>query len=228
MRKIIVGAFVSVDGVMQAPGGPDEDPSGGFAHGGWIAPLFDAECGAVIEALLSDSYDLLLGRRTYDIFAAHWPHVPKDPNAKGYDAGSAKLGERFDRVTKYVATHRPDSLAWQNSKALDGDVVAALRRLKREDGPNLVTQGSTELVHQLFQHDLVDELRLFVFPIVLGRGKRLFDDRSAPAGLRLVKSVTSANGAVIASYARAGAVTTGSLALEEPTREELERRKNLK
>lgn len=228
MRKIIVGAFVSVDGVMQAPGGPDEDPSGGFTHGGWIAPLFDAECGAAIEALLSQSYDLLLGRRTYDIFAAHWPHVPKDPKDKGYDAGSAKLGEQFDRITKYVATHRPDSLAWKNSKALDGDVVAALRRLKNEDGPNLVTQGSTELVHQLFQHDLVDELRLFTFPIVLGRGKRLFDGTSAPVGLRLVTSVTSAKGTVIASYARAGAVTTGSLALEEPPREELERRKNLK
>ena len=211
MRKIIVAAFTSLDGVMQAPGGPEEDRSGGFAYGGWVAPHFDETVGEAMGELFSRPFELLLGRRTYDIFAAHWPRVPDD----NPDAGIAAL---FNGITKHVATHRPDSLDWQNSRALGEDVIASLRALKQGDGPDLLTQGSSDLVQQLLAADLVDELRVLVFPVVLGRGKRLFGDNAAPGGLKLRKSVASPNGVVIASYERAGEVQTGSFALEEPAR----------
>lgn len=223
MRKIVVGAFVSLDGVMQGPGGPEEDRSGGFEHGGWIVPHWDDVVGAGIEQAFKEPYDLLLGRKTYDIFAAHWPHVQKDPAAKDYDAGSADMGRAFDAATKYVATHRPESLKWQNSKALGEDVVASLRALKRGEGPRLVTQGSTEVVHTLLSADLVDELRILTFPVVLGKGKRLFAE-GAPASFKLTSSSVSPSGVVIAAYERVGGITTGSFAFPEPTPEELERR----
>lgn len=223
MRKIIVGAFVSLDGVMQAPGGPDEDPTGGFEHGGWVAGYFDDVLGGAIGELFSRPYELLLGRRTYDMFAAHWPHVT-DPSGPDF-----AIAEQFNRIAKHVATHRPDSLTWKNSRALGPDPVAAVRELKSGDGPSLVTQGSTELLQQLFANDLVDELRLFVFPILLGHGKRLFGSGARPSGYRLLEtSRTSPSGVVIASYARAGEVKRGSFALAEPTPEEIERRKNLR
>jgi dihydrofolate reductase len=222
MRKIVVGAFVSLDGVMQAPGGPEEDPTGGFEHGGWVAGYFDDVVGATMGELFSKPYELLLGRKTYDIFAAHWPHIT-DPGAPDF-----AIAEQFNRITKHVATHRPESLAWKNSRALGPDPVAKLRALKKEEGPALLTQGSSELVQTLFASDLVDELRLLVFPIVLGKGKRLFGDRAMPAGFRLESSRVSPSGVVIASYARAGAVKTGSFALEQPPPEEIARRKTLR
>lgn len=227
MRKIIVGAFMSIDGVMQAPGGPEEDPSGGFAHGGWVAGHWDEAIGASIDALFGEPFDLLLGRRTYDIFAAHWPYVEKDPSGAGYDEGSAKIGETFDRITKYVATHRPQSLGWQNSQGLGTDIVATLRELKKGDGPRLLTQGSTVLLHTLLEYDLVDELNLIVLPLMLGKGKRLFGEASAPAAFELVRSSTSAKGTVFATYRRAGDIQTASFAMENPTDQELERRKTL-
>jgi dihydrofolate reductase len=227
MRKIIVGAFVSLDGVMQAPGGPDEDPTGGFKYGGWVAPLWDDVTGKAMDESFAKPYDLLLGRKTYDIFAAHWPYVKTDPKASDFDALNAQIAEQFNRVTKYVATHRPESLTWQNSRGLGTDVVATLRELKRQDGPALLTQGSTELVHTLFANDLVDEVRVLTYPLVLGRGKRLFDAQSKPAAFSLVHSQVSPNGVVIATYVRAGEVKTGSFALEEPTPAELERRRKL-
>jgi dihydrofolate reductase len=222
MRKIVVGAFVSLDGVMQAPGGPEEDPTGGFEHGGWVAGYFDDVVGATMGELFSKPYELLLGRKTYDIFAAHWPHIT-DPGAPDF-----AIAEQFNRITKHVATHRPESLAWKNSRALGPDPVAKLRALKKEEGPALLTQGSSELVQTLFASDLVDELRLLVFPIVLGKGKRLFGDRAMPAGFRLESSRVSPSGVVIASYARAGAVKTGSFMLEQPSPEEIARRKTLR
>lgn len=228
MRKIIVGAFVSLDGVMQAPGGPDEDPTGGFKYGGWVAPLWDDVTGKAMDESFAKPYDLLLGRKTYDIFAAYWPYVKTDPKASDFDALNAQIAEQFNRVTKYVATHRPESLTWQNSRGLGTDVVATLRELKRQDGPALLTQGSTELVHTLFANDLVDELRVLTYPLVLGRGKRLFDAGSKPAAFSLAQSKVSPNGVVIATYVRAGDVKTGSFALAEPTPAELERRRKLK
>jgi dihydrofolate reductase len=228
MRKIVVGAFVSVDGVMQAPGGPEEDPTGGFRHGGWTVPYWDDVTGAAMGETFSVPFDLLLGRKTYDIFAAHWPYVQMDPKASDFDALNVEIARRFDAITKYVATHRPESLTWQNSRGLGTDVVATVRELTKQDGPILITQGSSELVHLLLAHDLVDELRLLTYPLVLGRGKRLFGTDAAPAAFQLVTSKVSPTGAVIATYARAGEVKTGSFAMEQPTAAELERRRNLK
>jgi len=217
MRKIVTGAFVSLDGVMQAPGGPGEDPSGGFRFGGWIVPLCDAVTGAAIGESFATPFDLLLGRRTYDIFAAHWPRIPTDPAARGYDAGNADIARKFNAATKYVATHRPESLTWQHSRALGTDVVAALRELKAQDGPPLLTQGSSELIQILLANDLIDELRLQTFPVVLGRGKRLFGDSAAPAAFKVTKSIVSPSGVVVATYERAGAVQTGSFLLDSST-----------
>lgn len=208
MRKIVVSAFVSVDGVMQAPGGPEEDRSGGFELGGWTFPFFDETVGGAIGEMFAEPFDLLLGRRTYDIFAAHWPKVAADPEPD--DEMSATIAKRFDAVTKYVLTHRPDSLGWVNSKGLGSDPVSALRALAKEEGPTLLTQGSSELVHLLLDHDLVDELRLIVYPAVLGKGKRLFSGASVPRSLRLAKSKVAANGTFIATYVKSGEVKTGS------------------
>jgi dihydrofolate reductase len=210
MRKIIVAAFLSLDGVAQAPGKPDEDPSGGFRFGGWLPPHADEVFVQAVDDLLTEPYALLLGRKTYDIFAGYWPKVTRDPAAPGFDARSAELSRAFDRVTKYVATHRPESLDWQNTKSLGADPVAELRRIKQEDGAPLITQGSTELVHLLLANDLVDELRLMTFPLLLGKGKRLFDSGSAPATFMQVKCVKGPKGVVVTAYEKAGDVKTGS------------------
>jgi dihydrofolate reductase len=218
MRKIIVGAFVSLDGVMQAPGGPDEDPVGGFKYGGWVAPYFDKSMEEAVGEMFAKPFDLLLGRKTYDIFAAHWPYVgPDDP-----------IGPLFDRVTKYVATRNPSlKLAWQNSQALGPDAVAALKALKSEEGPDLLTQGSTDFLKTLFENGLVDEINVSVFPLVLGKGKKLFGDGSLPTALKLVSSKVSGSGVTINKYVRDGDIVTGSFAFEQPTEAELERRRKL-
>lgn len=228
MRKIIVAAFVTLDGVMQAPGGPEEDPTGGFELGGWNPPLWDDVVGAAMGEIFERPFDLLLGRKTYDIFAAHWPFIQADPSASNFDALNAAIAEKFNALTKYVATHRPDSLKWQNTQWLGADVVARLRELKQTAGPTLLTQGSTELLATLFAHDLVDELRTLTFPLVLGRGKRLFAGGALPRSFKLVSSRATPNGIVLSSYERAGEVKTGSFMLEQPSPAELERRKNLK
>lgn len=225
MRKLVTMAFVSLDGVIQAPGGPEEDPSGGFEHGGWVAPLVDDAVGAALDEVFSAPFDLLLGRRTYDIFAAHWPFIQTDPAAKDYDEGNAQIARRFNAVTKYVATHRPDSLRWQNTVSLGDDVVSTLRDLKRKDGPPLLTQGSAELIQTLLAHDLVDEIRLMIFPLTLGPGKRLFGEGTKPAAFRLEEATVSPNGVIIARHVRAGEVAAGSFALADPTEAELERRR---
>ncbi|MGU3495359.1 dihydrofolate reductase family protein [Xanthobacteraceae bacterium A53D] len=218
MRKVIVGAFQSLDGVMQAPGGPEEDPIGGFTFGGWATSYFDDAMGAAVGEMFAKPFDLLLGRKTYDIFAAHWPYAGADD----------PIGPLFDRITKFVATRDPDrALSWQNSRTLGPDVVASLRTLKQEDGPDLLTQGSTDLLKTLLATDLVDELNVFTFPVVLGKGKRLFGEATLPAALKLEGSHTSGSGVVISKYLRSGAIVTGSFEFETPTEAELERRRNL-
>lgn len=202
MRKLSVAAFISLDGVVQAPGGPEEDPSGGFAHGGWIVPYSDGT-GEAMGGAFSRPFELVLGRRTYDIFAAYWPRVPKG----SWNQGIADL---FNGVAKHVATHHPETLEWQNSRALGPDVAAAVRELKRGDGPDLLTQGSSDLVRQLLATELVDELRLLVFPILLGRGKRLFDEHARASAFRLEESKALASGVLLTRYVREGEVRTGS------------------
>jgi dihydrofolate reductase len=218
MRKIIAGAFVSLDGVMQAPGGPDEDPTGGFKHGGWVFPYFDEAMREAVGEMFAKPFDLLLGRKTYDIFAAHWPYVGADD----------PIGPLFDRITKYVATRNPSlKLGWQNSRRLSPDAGAAVRRLKGEEGPDLLTQGSTDFLQTLFRHDLIDEINLSIFPVVLGKGKRLFGEGASPTALKLVGSKVSGSGVTINKYVRGGKVVTGSFEFEQPTEAELERRRKL-
>lgn len=183
MRYIIVSAFISLDGVMQAPGGPEEDTSGGFSFGGWTFPYWDDALAEAMEETFSSPFDLLLGRKTYDIFAAHWPLVETDPQAENYNEENMLIADQFNQATKYVATHRPESLNWENSEPLGSDIVKRLQELKNADGKDLMVQGSSELVHQLFAHGLVDQLRLLTYPVILGVGKRLFDKSSTRRGL---------------------------------------------
>ncbi|MCV3243016.1 dihydrofolate reductase family protein [Mesorhizobium sp. ZC-5] len=219
MRKIIVATFVSLDGVMQAPGGPEEDPTGGFRFGGWVAPHFDEASGAAMDEIFSRPYDLLLGRKTYDIFAAHWPFAEGGPDAP--------IAEAFNRIDKYVASRSKRDLTWNNSHWLGEDTVGALKKLKAGDGPDLLVQGSSNLLQTLWKHRLVDEFNVLVFPVLLGKGKRLFGDEVAPAGLKLVKSQSYPTGVIVTKYVPDGEVKTGSFALAEPSEAELERRKNL-
>jgi dihydrofolate reductase len=218
MRKILVATFVSLDGVMQAPGGPQEDPTGGFTFGGWTAPHFDEALGASMGEIFGRPFDLLLGRKTYDIFAAHFPYVTdsNDP-----------IAGLFNSVTKYVASRSQPKLAWQNSQWLGQDAVATLRKLKAGDGPDLLVQGSSQFLQTLWSHALVDELSVLTFPVVLGKGKRLFGEGATPAGLKLLKCRSFPTGVIVANYAADGAVKTGNFQLAEPTEAELERRRKL-
>jgi dihydrofolate reductase len=211
MRKLVTAAFVTLDGVLQAPGGPDEDPSG-FAHGGWAAPYWDDVVDHASEEGFGRPFDLLLGRRTYDIFAGYWPSVDVDPGSATFAAAQADVAHAFNRAVKYVASRSRSEFAWQNSRWLGPDAAAAVRALKQGDGPELVTQGSGDFAQTLLAADLVDELRLLTFPILLGTGKRLFGEGTRPAAFRLARSVTSPSGVVVATYERAGGVRTGSFA----------------
>jgi dihydrofolate reductase len=227
MRTIVMTAFISLDGVIQAPGGPQEDPTGGFEHGGWTPPYGDEALGAAIDEGMSKPFDLLLGRNTYDIFAAHWPYIPTDPSSDGYNPGEAEIALTFNRVTKYVATHEPGTLSWENSRWLGKDAVAAVRDLKGEDGPDLRIWGSSRLVQQLLAADLIDQFQLMIYPLVLGKGKRLFGDGTMPAAFKLEAPQTTTTGVVIATYRRAGEIRTGSYQHAEPSEAELERRGKL-
>ena len=200
MRKLIVAEHLSLDGVIQAPGGPDEDPGGEFRLGGWTVPFFDEAIGQDLQELFSQPFELLLGRRTYDIWAAYWPHVP---------SGNA-IADQFNSVPKHVATHRADTLDWHNSHALQGEPADAVRTLKQQHGPNLMTWGSAEMVRQLLAAGLVDEFRLIIYPVVLGRGKRLFDDSAQSSSFTLAHSTRTASGVLLARYALSGDVRTGS------------------
>ncbi|TMF23170.1 MAG: dihydrofolate reductase [Chloroflexi bacterium] len=198
MRKLIVLSFITLDGVMQAPGGPEEDASGGFKFGGWSVPYFDDFLGKTMSAQMDRPFDLLLGRKTYEIFASYWPQVTDE------------TGRGINEATKYVVSHRPVDTDWKTTVLIDGDAVAKIKQLKAGDGPELQVHGSGNLIQTLLKHDLVDELWLKTFPVVLGTGKRLFADGTMPAGLRVVQSSVSPSGVVVASYARAGDVKTGS------------------
>jgi dihydrofolate reductase len=221
MRKLIVGAMISLDGVMQAPGGPDEDPTGGFKFGGWIAPLGDDPVfGAELGKLFGAPFDLLLGRRTYEIFSAFWPYAEGGPDAD--------IAKTFNRITKYVTTRRGVDLTWNKSVALR-DAAKDVAKLKQEDGPTLLTQGSTELVHALLAAGLVDEIRTFTFPLVLGKGKRLFSDDGQPRMFKLTHSAVGPSGLIAATYARAGEVKTATVGgVIDPSPAELARREKLK
>jgi dihydrofolate reductase len=200
MRKLIVAEQISLDGVIQSPGAPAEDPSGNFRLGGWVVPYADEATGQYVQGLLSQPFELLLGRRTYDIWAAHWPHVP---------AGHA-IADVFNSVPKHVATHRSDTLDWQNSHALGSDLAGAIRVLKQQGGANLLTWGSADMVRQLLAAGLVDELQLMICPIVLGRGKRLFGDDAQPSAFTVAHSTSTPGGVLLTRYARSGEVRTGT------------------
>lgn len=216
MRKIIAGAFQSLDGVMQSPGAPEEDPTGGFTLGGWTATLWDAVMQEQMGGMLGDEYDLLLGRNTYDIFAAYWPFQPGDP-----------IGEKFNAVTKYVVTSSTEPLGWANSIAINGDAAAGIARVKASEGPDLLIQGSTKLYPALLEARLIDRLFLMTFPVVLGGGKRLFADGVKSGAMKLVKSTVSTTGVIVATYEPAGPVQTGSFATREPSALEIARREKM-
>ena len=215
MRRLIVNTFLTLDGVMQAPGGPEEDTSEAFEFGGWVTPFWDERSGEIMGAWMTPPFEIVLGRKTYEIFAAHWPHTD-DPGAK-----------ELNEARKYVASRTLESVDWQSSELLGPDVPAAIAALKEEDGPVLQVHGSADLLQTLIGHDLIDEFQIFTFPVVLGTGKRLFGEGTTPAGLELVESETSTTGVVVSKYRRAGEVETGSFALEQPTPEEVERRAKL-
>src|SRR5687768_4777301 len=199
MRKIIVLTFITLDGVMQAPGGPKEDTSGGFKYGGWTVPYFDDFSGKVMDEQMGRPFDLLLGRKTYEIFASYWPHHQEN-----------SIGAALNNATKYVASDSPIKLEWNKSVLLQGDVVEEVKKLKSQAGPDLHVHGSGNFIQTLLKHDLVDELWLKIFPITLGKGKRLFADGTAPAAFKLIDSKTSPSGVIFANYERAGEVKTGS------------------
>lgn len=217
MRKIIGGVFQSLDGVMQAPGGPTEDWTGGFEYGGWLPSYFDEVAGETVGELFSPPYALLLGRNTYDIFAAHWPYV------EGEDAA---MGEELTRADKYVLTHQPEPLEWENSHTLaDIDAVAAL---KATDGPDLLIQGSSTIYPALFRAGLLDRLTTLTFPVVLGKGKRLFRDGTPAGAFRLVDCKVSPKGVVIATYEPNGDIQIGSFQMPDPSEREKARQERMK
>jgi dihydrofolate reductase len=202
MPKIVVNAFLTLDGVMQAPGGPDEDREGGFVHGGWQAPYVDDVMGRLVTEGFADADGFLLGRKTYDIFANFWPKVtdPKDP-----------IASSLNSLPKYVVSRSLERAAWNNSSVIKGDVVEEIRKLRRQPGRTVQTWGSTELLQTLLQHDLVDEYRLFIFPVVLGSGKRLFGSGTMPVALRQVASVTSDKSATYHRFERSGKPQYGQM-----------------
>ena len=220
MRKIVVGAQVSIDGVMQAPGGPSEDPTNGFRFGGWAMPYFDQEAGEEIDRLFSEKFDLLLGRKTYEIFAAYWPYYEQNADY----GGIAKL---FNDIKKYTVTRSGNvDTGWQRTVLLRD--IDEVNRLRLSDGPNLVTQGSTELVHALLAQDLVDAISVFTIPIVLGSGKKLFADGSAPHAFKLTSSRVSPSGLIVAHYERDGGIKIGDTAMDSPSEREKARQERMK
>jgi dihydrofolate reductase len=216
MRKLTGAIFQSLDCVMQAPGGPDEDPSSNFRFGGWSQPLFAENMGPFEKLIMSD-YDLLLGKRTYDIFSAYWPYNQDNP-----------VGERFQRIDKYVLTHSDEPLRWENSHRISGDTAEAVALLKQTEGRNLLIQGSSTLYPPLLSGRLIDQLIVMTFPVVLGAGKRIFDGSEEGSTLKLVDHFVSNTGVIIATYEPAGDVQTGTFATKEPSEAELERQAKMR
>jgi dihydrofolate reductase len=212
MRKLAVNTFLSLDGVMQSPGGPDEDPTGGFTHGGWGVNYFDEE---MMAQMAEANYELLLGRGTYEIFAARWPY------------SEGPIADHLNGTRKHVASTTLDHVEWNNSALITGDVAEYVARLKDEDGLEIQVHGSPGLIQTLLKHDLVDEFRMWIFPVVIGTGKRFFGDGTIPAGLKLVNSKVTKTGVTVNTYERAGDIKPGSFEFDEPTAAEVERRQRL-
>jgi dihydrofolate reductase len=198
MRKVIVLEHISLDGVIQAPGGPDEDTSGGFAYGGWIAPYSDAILGTALRRQMNLPFDLLLGRKTFDIWAPYWPH-------------HADIWPDVNAATKYVASNTMTSSEWQPSVFLNGDIAEKVAAIKQQQGPDLHVWGSSNLIQTLIKHDLVDAFWLMIYPITLGGGKRLFAHGTIPAAFKVTESTVTSKGVIVVNYERTGAITTGSL-----------------
>ncbi len=218
MRRLTGAVFMSLDGVMQAPGGPEEDPSGGFRFGGWSTSFWDESMHALAGKIYDEpEYDLLLGKRTYDIFAAHWPYNQDDP-----------IGAKFQRINKYVLTHSDAPLNWNNSHKLSGGTAQAIGELKKSEGRDLLIQGSSTLYPPLLAAGLVDRLILMTFPVMLGDGKRIFDGSEKPGALKLVDHFVSDSGVIFTTYEPAGEVPIGSFAMNDPSAEELERREKMR
>lgn len=217
MRKIIGAAFTSLDGVIQAPGGPEEDPTGGFELGGWLFNYFDEAVGKRIDALFAEPFDLLLGRRTYDIFAGYWPFVEEEQEGG--------IGAKFDRAAKYVVTRGDQPLSWRNSHRVTS--LEALAEVRKSEGPPMIIQGSSTLYPQLLAAGLIDRLVLMTFPVLLGSGKRLFGEGTPPRSMRMVEHEVTPGGNVVAAYEPAGEVEPGSFEVIEPTPAEQERRRRM-
>jgi dihydrofolate reductase len=216
MRKLTGAVMLSLDGVMQAPGGPEEDPSAKFELGGWVWPFWDEGGSAQFDKfLVEDEYDLLLGKRTYDIFAAYWPYNQDSP-----------IGERFQRINKYVLTHSDEPLEWNNSVKISGDTVQAVRQLKESDGPGLLIQGSSGLYPPLLSARLIDRLVMITYPVLLGHGKSIFDQPVSPSQMKLIDHFVTGRGVVFATYEPDGDVQTGTFETKEPSQAEIERRQN--
>jgi dihydrofolate reductase len=213
MRTLVVNTFVSLDGVMQAPGGPREDPTGGFTLGGWGVTYFDDEMMAQMAE--AAPYELLLGRGTYEIFAAHWPYT------------DGAIADRLNSTRKHVASTTLEQVEWSNSILIPGDVAEYVAALRSQDGPEIQVHGSPGLIQTLLEHDLIDEYRMWIFPLVIGPGKRFFGDGTVPAALKLVGSKVSKTGVTINTYQRAGDIKLGSFEFDEPTAKEIERRRRL-
>jgi dihydrofolate reductase len=226
MRKLAINTFLTLDGVMQAPGGPEEDPTGGFTHGGWSVKYWDETMLERTGEAMSRPFDLLLGRKTYDIFVAHWPHVRNDP-----------IADALNRATKHVASRSLTAVHWQGARLIRGELAEAIKHLKREDGPEIQVHGSANLIQTLLMHDLIDEFRLWIFPLVLGTGKRLFDDGAMPTAFKLIECTASGTGVIISRFERTGAIelepmeeseVMSRFALEQPSEAELTRRDTLR
>ena len=200
MRELVVLTFTTLDGVMQAPGGPEEDPAGGFEHGGWSVGYWDEQLENAMGESMSPPFDLVLGRKTYEIFAAFWPH------------SDGPAAEALNSATKHVASTTLNDLEWENSKLIEGDVPDGIRALKEEDGPELQVHGSANLIQTLLEHGLVDEFRLKTFPLVLGKGKRLFNGGTVPAGLEMASSQVTPGGVIAATYRSGAEIKYGSFA----------------
>ncbi len=205
MRKLVTSTFVTLDGIMQAPGGPGEDDTGGFKSGGWSVNYWYDMMGQVMAETFAKRPELLLGRKTYEIFAAHWPHAKDDPGA-----------DNLNNAKKYVVSRTLDKVDWNNSTLIKDDVVKEITRLKGLDGSELQVHGSSNLIQTLLEHNLIDELHLWIFPVAIGNGKRLFGEDTNPSNFKLLDSKTSSTGVIIATYEQSGALKTGSFALDNP------------
>jgi dihydrofolate reductase len=206
LRKLIINTFITLDGVMQAPGGPEEDTAGGFKYGGWSFHYWDDLMGRTMDETMSKPFDLLLGRKTYEIFAAHWPRIKNDPAA-----------DKLNAVKKHVVSLTLKKAAWNNSSVINRDVVNTIRKLKEQEGPEIQVHGSSNLIQTLIKNNLIDEYHIWTFPVTVGNGKRLFDEGTIPSDMKLVSSKVSATGVIISVYEPGGGLKTGSFALDNTT-----------